>query len=251
MGSSASFWNDRAARYGHTGWANPIISEFDQALRRSAVQRWIADAPGERSAALDYGCGSGDFSSLLSRRYRSVVAVDISPVILETARKKNPAPNIRYQEAGPETFEGKYDLVLCITVLQHILADDELAKVLRLLRGAMRDGGRLVTLDTLGDESNPRFSHLVLRQKEKILEMFGAAGFRLIREEQFFHPTQAPSLAFLGYLLFALPCFVFLRLFGKKALHTTLGRLARPFARGSKLLRSSPVHAFVFDASPL
>ena len=62
--SSAAFWSQRVRRYGHTGWSDAATYAYDQRLRLKAVS-WLLKP---MAAALDYGCGVGDFCALLATR---------------------------------------------------------------------------------------------------------------------------------------------------------------------------------------
>lgn len=39
--SNKNFWSDRVKNYGHTGWANPAIYDFDQPIRVKIVEKLI------------------------------------------------------------------------------------------------------------------------------------------------------------------------------------------------------------------
>ena len=46
---------------------------------------------------LELGCGAGYFTQELARSGADVVAIDVSPELLEIARSNCSAPNVRYQ----------------------------------------------------------------------------------------------------------------------------------------------------------
>lgn len=58
------YWEERAKRYGHTGWSSPIIYAFDNPIRIKVVDYLLNTIlqPSQRDALLDFGCGTGEFS---------------------------------------------------------------------------------------------------------------------------------------------------------------------------------------------
>lgn len=110
---------------------------FDIRIRAETVQALTRGRRFEH--ALDIGCGDGSISQLVLPRCRALTALDISPAMLALARKKLPADaGIRFLN---ENFmdspldEGAYDLVLCLGVLAHVDAPEEvIAKIGRVLK---------------------------------------------------------------------------------------------------------------------
>src|SRR5690242_11690456 len=124
--ADAKYWDDRARRYGHTGWADPVVYAFDQAARLAAVERVLASATVRRGLALDFGSGSGDFARLLAKHFAKVLAFDISPVVTTRAQRKyGSIGNIEFCHAESvknlALEDGSLDLILSVTVLGHIL----------------------------------------------------------------------------------------------------------------------------------
>ena len=73
---------------------------------------------------LEIGCGTGKNTSFFSTIGRSVFAVDFSVSMIEKAREKVQAENVRFSRmdiSQPWEFEdGMFDLVVCNLVLEHI-----------------------------------------------------------------------------------------------------------------------------------
>jgi ubiquinone/menaquinone biosynthesis C-methylase UbiE len=56
--------------------------------------------PVQRRSALDIGCGTGEFSRLLSKRFEEVIATDLSPNMIEVAKQRSRQfSNIDFQVA--------------------------------------------------------------------------------------------------------------------------------------------------------
>jgi ubiquinone/menaquinone biosynthesis C-methylase UbiE len=101
-----------------------------------------------RDSALDFGCGVGRLTSALSRHFGTVTGVDISPSMLEHARRilaSDPGCRVVLGD-GPDLAgfgDDSFDLVYSSLVLQHIapgLADAYLAEFVRVTR----PGGAIV-----------------------------------------------------------------------------------------------------------
>lgn len=95
--------------------------------------------------ALDFGCGVGRLVTALSATADSVVGVDVSPAMLQEARKNCAARGLRNVELvqGDEDLsqvEGQFDLITSYIVFQHIpIPRGEM--LFRKLIGHLQEGG--------------------------------------------------------------------------------------------------------------
>ena len=118
--------------------------------RLGPVLGWLASRgkqiPGSR--ALDFGCGPGRFSMVLSDRYDSTLGLDVSEPLVGTARSLcRSGHGLKFavnQEADLRGLgSASFDLVLCAYVLQHNppwLSERYIHEFSRILK----PGGRLV-----------------------------------------------------------------------------------------------------------
>jgi ubiquinone/menaquinone biosynthesis C-methylase UbiE len=102
--------------------------------------------------AADLGCGTGVHTALLAERYNEVLAVDLSGPMLDLAKARRPADNVRYERRDlasvtPET-DGTFDLVLSAYTLHHV-PDLELAII--ELRRLVRPGGQVILVDVVDE----------------------------------------------------------------------------------------------------
>jgi len=114
---------------------------------------WVADliAPSIRGDVLEIGCGTGNFTGLIARHARSVVAVDLDAEFIATARqrwKDERRISFRCCDATAEGWESEFDTIVLLDVLEHVW--DEIG-FLRSLRKGLRPGGRLVIKVPSGD----------------------------------------------------------------------------------------------------
>ena len=94
-----------------------------------------------RSRALDFGCGVGRLTQALARRHEAVVGADISPVMIELARRLNRYPDkVEYvctAQHGLDTLRAaSFECIYSNIVLQHVppdLAVQYLGEFFRLL----------------------------------------------------------------------------------------------------------------------
>src|SRR5512136_2790904 len=97
--------------------------------------------------ALEIGCGTGAFARLLAARSGQVLALDLSPRMIELARASSPHwPNIDFQVADVLAWDfpaGRFDAIATITTLHHLPLETMLSK----MKAALKVGGVLVVLD--------------------------------------------------------------------------------------------------------
>jgi SAM-dependent methyltransferase len=103
-------------------------------------------------AALDFGCGVGRLVLPLSRRFRQVTGVDISPAMIALAsRRIAPNPNIDFvQQLSQLDPARRYDLVHSYIVLQHIRPEQGYPIIANLV-DRVAPGGFFALHLTVGD----------------------------------------------------------------------------------------------------
>jgi len=196
---SGSYWNRRAKRWGHTGWGDLSRYVFDQKMRMMSLSDLLARAelrPG--SACLDFGCGTGDAAFLLHNCGMRVIGFDISSEVLKIAQARDKAAEIAFTDDEGRAFGRTYDLVLCITVLQHIVDDEQFIETLRRIYGALSCGGTLLILDTLSIELTSN-EYSKIRGMKNVIQYAEQAGFEVREMINFPHPDFNPSLSYKKY----------------------------------------------------
>jgi len=86
---------------------------------------------------LELGCGTGSFTRQLARSGADVVAIDVSPELLEIARANCSAPNIQYQIQNAYALsysEGVFDSVVGSSVLHHLEIEAAIRDIYRVLK---------------------------------------------------------------------------------------------------------------------
>jgi ubiquinone/menaquinone biosynthesis C-methylase UbiE len=69
-------------------------NNYLHSLHTQAVKSILSDI--QNLDVLDFGCGTGRFSLLLSGKARRVIGFDITPEMISTAQKENSSSNIDY-----------------------------------------------------------------------------------------------------------------------------------------------------------
>lgn len=145
--ATVRFWDRIADRYART----PVPDEaaYQEKLERT---RALLDPDMD---VLEIGCGTGSTALAHAAGVRRILAIDVSPRMVEIARGKAEAAgveNVEFHRAGIDDLdieEGAYDIVMAHSIL-HLLPD--LAGVFAKVRQALRPGGVFVSSTTcLGD----------------------------------------------------------------------------------------------------
>jgi SAM-dependent methyltransferase len=113
-------------------WESPA-GKLRWARRVNMLSKHLA--PGMR--VLELGCGTGYFTRELARSGAEIVALDVSPELLEIARANCSAPNVRYeiQNAYDLSYpDAVFDSVVGSSVLHHLEIQDALGEIYRVLK---------------------------------------------------------------------------------------------------------------------
>jgi len=188
------YWEDRARRFAGEGdglaavCAYGMPEYYNRAIdleQRLALAPWLLVPPGCR--VLDLGCGVGRWSRLLAARGATVTGVDISSTMIHEARRRARCDGIddrcRFEvgDISALEVEGEFDLVLGITVLQHVLDPEALRAALSRMSSRIAPGGRLVLLEAAPTSAVDRCDTTVFRARHRnvYLELFRDCGLRL------------------------------------------------------------------------
>jgi 2-polyprenyl-6-hydroxyphenyl methylase/3-demethylubiquinone-9 3-methyltransferase len=102
---------------------NPVRLTY---IRDQIDQHWQCDecarTPLEGKRALDVGCGAGLLAEPLARLGAQVTGLDASAELIASAREHAAAVRLEidYRVGAVETFEGEFDLVTCMEVIEHV-----------------------------------------------------------------------------------------------------------------------------------
>jgi 2-polyprenyl-3-methyl-5-hydroxy-6-metoxy-1,4-benzoquinol methylase len=86
---------------------------------------------------LELGCGTGSFTRELARSGANVIAIDVSPDLLEIARANYSGSNVRYEIQNAYDLryaDAVFDSVVGSSVLHHLEIENALRQIYRVLK---------------------------------------------------------------------------------------------------------------------
>jgi SAM-dependent methyltransferase len=154
-------------------------------------ERLGADPRG--GTCVEVGCGSGRMTAALAERFDRVLALDVSPAMLERARAAVPDQRVEFRAVSGERLDGVYDasadVLVCYLVLQHLPSRAAvLAYFAEFARVLSADGEVFVQLPVLDEGLRPRVWR-ALRSALVPVTSLGPTrrrefrGYRLTRDE--------------------------------------------------------------------
>jgi 2-polyprenyl-6-hydroxyphenyl methylase/3-demethylubiquinone-9 3-methyltransferase len=178
---------------------NPVRLKY---VRDQIDQHWQCDecrrTPLEGKSALDVGCGAGLLAEPLARLGASVTGLDAAPELIAVAREHavGQGLEIDYRAGELSELEGRYDLITCMEVIEHV-ADP--AAFVRALAQRLAPNGLLILstpnatgwskllMITLGEGLGriPKGTHDFAKfiAPERMKQLLGDAGLQCIDVE--------------------------------------------------------------------
>lgn len=187
-------WDRACEAKGHTGYGDPLLHHYDQPIRLASVGRALDRLfPHglEGKAALEIGCGTGDFIALLRTRNATVTGIDISPEVINGTQMRFAGDRRVKTLCGaildvplPRTH---FDVITSVTVLQHVVNDAEFVQSMRAFAAALRPDGRMIFLELAPPHTRPveisderGFVYLLERPPSHWEAAFEQAGLRIV-----------------------------------------------------------------------
>jgi 2-polyprenyl-3-methyl-5-hydroxy-6-metoxy-1,4-benzoquinol methylase len=192
--SPTLYWEQRARDFAGAGDGLAAVCSYGMpafynrmidACQRLALEPWLRLPPGTR--VLDVGCGIGRWSCRLAARGAQVTGIDLSPTMVAEATRRasarGVAPRCRFlvRDLARLDLQQSFDLVLSVTVLQHILERHALRRAVRRLAAHLAEGGTLILLEAAPQRAVATCDSQIFRARERraYLELFAECGLRL------------------------------------------------------------------------
>ncbi|MCL5076876.1 MAG: class I SAM-dependent methyltransferase [Actinobacteria bacterium] len=166
-------WSKRADSWDHAD--NPGLGKVVSAVLDHA-------SPDSTTVVLDLGCGSGQLSLPLSREAKSVLAVDISPKMIQLLQNKvtssgienlsTRVASIQELDYQPESF----DLVVSNYALHH-LSDDQKKWAVGRAYQWLKPGGRIVFGDMMFGRGSSKQDREIIASKVSLMLRKGPGGW--------------------------------------------------------------------------
>ena len=188
---SSLYWEERACRFASQGDGLAAVCSYGMPrfynrlidwCQYLALRRWLRVAPGAR--VLDVGCGIGRWSCRLAARGASVTGIDLSPTMIGQARRRAVARGVAgrceflTQDLAALELTGQFDLILGVTVLQHILEPERLEASVQRLAARLAPDGILILLEAAPRRTVTRCDSPIFRARPRgeYLRLFAACG---------------------------------------------------------------------------
>ena len=187
----SAYWEDRAQRFATEGdglaavcsYGMPsFYNRFIALTQRLALDPWLRVPAGSR--VLDIGCGIGRWSRLLAQRGAEVTGIDLSQTMIDEARRRTALAGLSdrcrflVQDTAALDAGAEFDLVVGVTVLQHILDPLALRRAIGHLAAHTRRGGRIVLLEAAPVRRAVRCNTSIFQARERAtyLDLFAECG---------------------------------------------------------------------------
>jgi SAM-dependent methyltransferase len=189
-----AYWEDRARLFAAEGEGLAAVCSYGMPrfynkvidlCQRCALMPWLRNVRHLR--VLDVGCGVGRWSRRLARRGAHVTGIDLSPTMISEAKRRAASEGV----AGRCRFETQdlsaldagdtFDLIVGVTVLQHILDRNALREAVRRMKDHLAPGGRMVLLEAAPNRAASHCDSSIFqaRQRHEYLELFRECGLRV------------------------------------------------------------------------
>ncbi|MFH1210114.1 MAG: class I SAM-dependent methyltransferase [archaeon] len=129
----SQYYHDLRTKKHPNGWF------YNEMLEMPSTLELLGNVKGKK--ILDFGCGSGIYAKLLTKKGAIVKGFDISNKIIEIARKENPKLDLRIGSGYNIPFKEKFDIVQASLVLDYFKDWD---KVFKQVYNILNDKGYFV-----------------------------------------------------------------------------------------------------------
>lgn len=119
------------------------IYRFSQEIR--TIRDWL-DSVHDSGRVLDVGCGAGAWADIFARRYKSVIGVERSSLMVKAARKRMAdLPNVEILEGDSRDNlpEGPFEMIFLGGLCMY-LPDADVVTLLQSLKHRLSEGGSII-----------------------------------------------------------------------------------------------------------
>lgn len=193
--SPSAYWETRAQQFAVQGaglravcsYGMPAFyNNYIQWLQQHALEPWLRVQPG--TTVLDIGCGVGRWSLRLASAGAHVIGIDLSPTMIGEARRRADRDGVSARchffvaDVAELALMQQFDLIVGVTVLQHVLNPFRFASAIRSLATHLTESGRIVLLEAAPTRPVRRCDSpiFVARQEDRYHEAFTQAGLQCL-----------------------------------------------------------------------
>ena len=118
---------------------NPNGWFYNELLEMPATLELLGNVKGKK--ILDLGCGTGIYAKLLTKKGAKVKGFDISPKMIDIAKKENPNLDLKVGSANKIPFNDKFDIVLASLIVHYL---EDWNRMFQEIRRVLKPNGILV-----------------------------------------------------------------------------------------------------------
>ena len=195
LAHSTAYWDARAERFASRGRGLGAVCSYGMPwfyngsihlFQHLALRRWLRGASGKR--VLEIGCGVGRWSRRLARSGALVTGIDLSRQMILRARERAAAEGLGERcrflvaDASAPAVAGRFDLILGVTVLQHILDPIHFENAVAALADHLAPDGRIILLEAAPSQraTSCDSAVFVAREDRVYLDAFARAGLECL-----------------------------------------------------------------------
>jgi ubiquinone/menaquinone biosynthesis C-methylase UbiE len=188
----ASYWEIRARHYASQGDGLAAVcsygmpSFYNRAIHLCqflALRRFLQQSG---RSVLDVGCGVGRWSLWMAAHGATVTGADLSPTMIREAGRRaierglSDRCQFHIADLAELNLGAQYDLVLGVTVLQHILDPDRLELAIGRLKAHLAPAGRIVLIEAAPTERVVRCDTPIFQARDEASyrRLFTKCGLR-------------------------------------------------------------------------
>ena len=160
---------------------------WDRGAPHPLIDEWARDVDGRGRSALVVGAGLGVDAELLAERAYAVVAFDVSPTAVATARERFPESAVDYRVANlleppPDWIEG-FDLVVESLTVQSMPVEFHSPATQNVAR-MVAPGGTLLVVATARDEADGPVDGPPWPLTRREVQAFATEGLETVQIEE-------------------------------------------------------------------
>jgi SAM-dependent methyltransferase len=118
---------------------NPKGWHYNELLEMPATLKLLGNVKGKK--ILDFGCGTGIYAKLLTKKGAKVKGFDISKEMIKVAKKENPKLDLKVGSGYKIPFNEKFDIVLSSLVVHYL---DDWDKMFKQVNRVLKKGGYFI-----------------------------------------------------------------------------------------------------------
>lgn len=183
---ASRYWHDRLSKYGlsfkgagHEGLTEAQNKKmYEEAAKVFTGLCNRKDINFHNAKVLEIGCGNGFYTKLLyDLGAKDYVGIDITDVLFPELKRNFPEYKFIKKDITKDRIEGKFDLILMIDVIEHIVNKDKLTSALDNVKNCLSDNGIFV-VSPIKERSKRHLFYVRWWSQDDIKQRFNGYIFR-------------------------------------------------------------------------